>query len=31
MIYSKWLYKVNHAVYGDREKFKSIFIVRGLS
>ena len=31
MIYSKWLYKVKHAVDGNIEKFKSIFIARGLS
>ena len=31
MIDSKWLYKVKHVVGRNIEKFKAIFVVRGLS
>jgi len=31
LVTSKWIYKIKHASYGSVEKFKAIFVARGLS
>ena len=31
VIYSKWIYKINHAADGGIEKYKAIFVARGFS
>ena len=31
VVTSKWIYKIKHAVDGSIEKYKSIFVARGLS
>ena len=31
VVYSKWIYKIKHAVDGSIEKYKARFLARGLS
>jgi hypothetical protein len=31
VVYSKWLFKIKHAVDGSIEKYKAIFVARGFS
>jgi len=31
VVTSKWIYKINHGVYGSVEKYKARFVARGSS
>jgi hypothetical protein len=31
VVTSKWVYKINHVVYGSIDKYKEIFVARGFS